>query len=126
MTDKKRKTFVDFIYGTFPDDDEKAEEIIAMFDMATELPYKVGETIYYCVRGEDPKYIGVQKDTINSVTAKFTSEGVTYDVEASLLDFKVSEEGFPSPTMVFKKFSTAKNLAEKLAEKLNLEIIAFS
>lgn len=103
---------------------DKANQIIDKFDEVTELPYKVGETIYYCVREGNSRYIRVHKDTINSVV-KSSSEGIAYEIEADFLNFNVSESGFPIP-MVFKNFDTAKHFAEKLAEKLNLEVIAFS
>lgn len=126
MTYGKREEFVDFVYNMFPDDDDTAEKIIAKFDEVTEFPYEVGETIYYvgeCVG--NLHCVGIFKDVINSVTAKFSSKGIVYDLKADFVDFKVLDNGIPNQR-VFRKFGVAKHFAEKLAEKLNVEVIAFS
>lgn len=126
MTYGKREEFVDFVYNMFPDDDETPEKIVSKFDEVTELPYKVGETIY-CVSVSEvnPKCVKIYKDIINSVTVKFSRENITYDIRADFIWFKVLDNGLPNKH-IFRKFSGAKAYAKKKAEKLNAEVIAFS
>lgn len=126
MTYGKREEFVDFVYNMFPDDDETPEKIVSKFDEVTELPYKVGETIY-CVSVSEvnPKCVKIYKDIINSVTVKFSRENITYGIRADFIWFKVLDNGLPNKH-IFRKFNVAKAYAKKLAEKLNLEVIAFS
>ena len=126
MTYGKREEFVDFVYNMFPDDDDIAEKIVKKFDEVTELPYKVGETIY-CVSVSEvnPKCVKICKDIINSVTVEFSPKNITYDIRADFIWFKVLDNSLPNKH-IFRKFSVAKAYAKKKAEKLNAEVIAFS